>query len=261
MDLLNHFIEEDTEYMTLKLKHQEMQQLMNKLPERFRNCYITDDDLRDRVANLEIAATEVIESCVPNIGNVMSGEFGEILSYYILMELYKPLQLDGPKKWIWKEDKNKPIQKTDVVLFNYEVDNPSEEDLIVSAEIKSKATRSNSYDPIKNAIEGANDDYLGRLSKTLIWLKDRYIRDNDGESLRELKRFLNPVNYGTYKKHFKAVAIIDSNLLNEELERERDIDTDIIQDDFGLIIISINNLKNTYETTYEKVIDTGRDFI
>lgn len=257
MELLKHFIEEKAEFYILRLNHTEMEVFLSKIPLRFRTCYVSDNDLKTRAKNLRIPTIEVIKSYIPDVGNVMSGEFGEILSYHLLKEMYLPLKIDGPPKWRWKEDKNKPIQKTDVILFHRNKKKPSSKDFLVSAEIKSKATNNRSYDPIQDAVDGARKDKISRLGKTLVWLRDKYIQDNNADDIEYIQRFIDSVEYGTYEKYYKAIAIIDQKLSRQELQRKRNIEN--LDADFEIIVICIKDLKTVYETTYKNLLVLGCD--
>lgn len=259
IDLLSHFTIEKDQFVILKLNENELDTFLSKLPPNYRKCYITDKRLKEHVETLQMHYSDILkEFYLPDPGNVMSGEFGEILSYLILQEYYLPLRLVGPKKWRWKDDRNHAIQKTDVMLFHREKE-PSNEDLLVSAEIKSKATRNNSYDPIKNAVEGAYDDFVRRLAVSLNWLKAKYAKENNVRSLEYLKRFLDPVSYGEYKKNFKAIVVIDDSLIKEEIVRDREIQE--FNAEFEIILISMKDLKSCYETTYNNILLTGSDIL
>jgi len=259
IDLLSHFTIYKDQFVILKLKDNELDTFLNKLPPNFRKCYVTDECLKEHVETLQMHYSDILKGFyLPDPGNVMSGEFGEILSYFILQEYYLPLKLVGPRKWLWKDDRNTAIQKTDVMLF-YKEKEPSSEDLLVSAEVKSKAKRNNSYDPIKNAVEGAYNDFVRRLAVSLNWLKAKYAKENRVKSLNYLKRFLDPVKYGEYKKHFKAIVVIDDSLIQDEIVRNRDIQE--FNADFEIILISIKDLKSCYETTYKNILVSGSDIL
>ncbi|WP_141529482.1 Hachiman antiphage defense system protein HamA [Bacillus sp. AFS001701] len=241
----------------MKIKPDELENFLEKLPLHFRKCYITDEDLINSVNELSLHYSDLLKDYyLPNPGNVMSGEFGEILSYFILNEYYLPILLNGPRKWLWKDDRNQAVQKTDVMLFHKE-DSPSKKDLLVSAEIKAKATKNKQYDPVYNAVEGAYDDYLRRLGVSLNWLKAKYVKARNLSEIKDLERFLDPVTYGEYTKHFKAIVVIDTELIEAELVRERELKE--FNADFEIIFISINNLKSAYESTYEKILVSGSD--
>lgn len=261
IQLLSHFNDEQGEFIILKLKPDEIDEFLDKLPIEYRKCYITDEQLVASVRDLNMYYSDILKDhYLPDPGNVMSGEFGEILSYFLLKERYLPEnELDGPKKWRWKDDRNHAIQKTDIILFEYGT-NPSSNDLLVSAEVKSKATKNNSYDPIKNAVAGAHDDFVSRLSTSLAWLKSRYVKERNGEQVARVERFLDPVTHGTYHKHFKAVVVIDDALLADEIARDRDLLAEF-DAHFEILLVSIQGLKTAYEQTYENVLTSGSDIL
>lgn len=250
---------EKDQFILYKLDHNELDCFLSKLPSSFRKCYVRDTQLIKNVKSLKKHYGSILkEFYLPDPGNVMSGEFGEILSYFLLQEYYLPKKLKGPKKWLWKDDRNMPVQKTDIMLF-YKEGKPSTEDLLVSAEIKAKATKNNKYDPIHNAVNGAYDDFVRRLAVSLSWLEAKYAKENRVKSLNYLQRFQDPVAFGEYKKHFKAIVVIDDKLAEEEINRKRDIPE--FDADFEIILISIKDLKNTYETTYKNILASGSDIL
>lgn len=254
MEIIKHFKEENSGCCILRLKKKERESFLKKLPPTYRKCYITDKKIEELLLKLNKAKTakEIIESTLPDKGNVMSGEFGEITSYYILLEKYLPLKLLGPKKWRWKNDRNKPIQYSDIVLF-YRNKRPSKDDLLVVAETKAKATSSTS-NPILAAVDGIKKDYVSRLAKTLVWLRERYtVTESNLAKLEYLDRFINSQEeqYGEYTKYFKAIAVVDASFLDNELSV--DIEELKIGHNFDIIVISIDELKKAYETTYEKM--------
>ena len=67
------------------------------------------------------------------------------------------------------------------------------EDLVVSAEIKSKATEG-AFHPLQDAINGSKDDYVKRMAMTLSWLEEQYIRLNDLEAKTLFKGLLTRLN-------------------------------------------------------------------
>jgi hypothetical protein len=257
MEIIQYFEREDEDRgcCVLRLKKKERESFLSKLPSTYRNCYITDKKVEELFLRLKQTKTakEIIESTLPDKGNIMSGEFGEITTYYILKEEYRPLKLLGPKKWRWKVDRNKPIQYSDVILF-YRNKKPSADDLLVVAETKAKATASKD-NPILDAINGIKKDHISRLAKTLVWLKERYtVTEPNSDKIKFIERFINSQQeeYGQYTKHFKAVAVIDASFLDNELSEEIDKPPQIGHD-LEIIVISINSLKQAYETTYAQM--------
>jgi hypothetical protein len=233
--------------MVLKLSDEK--ELLNKLPDYYRKCYINDFDLEERIKNFG-PANYIIDKLIPKPGKTMSGEFAEILSYQIIIDMYKDLNLFGPKKWLWKNDRNDPMKKTDVILFGVQkVEEPSPYDLIVSAEIKSKATAGD-FHPIQDALHGSRDDYVKRMAITLSWLEEQYIRLNDPLSLNSIKRFINSIEpkYGPYKKHYKAITVIDSEMVLGELGREIDTSVKVLKKDWNKIRKDCEVLGATYDS-------------
>ncbi|QTB12952.1 DUF1837 domain-containing protein [Lysinibacillus sphaericus] len=256
MQLLNHFELEETEFYIYKLKETELEVLLKKLPKQFRNCYVKDEDLEEivKITGREIGDI-LFDNYIPENRSVMSGEFGEIFSYFFLKERYLPTEVEGPRKWLWKDDKNEAVHKTDVMLFNQE-DVVSENDLVVSAEIKAKATKS-AKNQIENAVNDMKKDYVSRLAVSLKWLQSKYLKDKDAENYKKMERFLKPVEHGTYKKDFKAVIVIDSELLEDEIQKY----TQVADLNFAheIIIITFKGLKECYENVYGEIIYKGEN--
>ncbi|MFB4211606.1 Hachiman antiphage defense system protein HamA [Shouchella sp. JSM 1781072] len=256
MSVLFHFDESDEDYLIFRLKESIAENLKDTLPNLFRACYIEDDKLLDSMKALSLDYKEIMNSYLPDEGNVKAGEFGEILSFFLLKEKHHHLNLWGPKKWLWKDDKNKPVQKTDVILFHRN-EVVSSEDVLISAEVKCKSTKSN-RDPIKDAVEGAKDDYLKRLAITMNWLNDKYVKEINVEKINTLKRFRNPVKFGEFTTLYKAIAVIDKSFEIDEFKKTREID---VFNGLEIIVISIDMLKDTYENTYMGIYDKGGEFL
>ena len=263
MELLKHFVQEADKYFIFKLKDKEIDEFLSKLPIEYRKCYITDEKIDEilqghkKKANnprIQITTKEIIQNKIPDPGSVMAGDFGEITSYFMLREKYLPKKMFDPRKWSWKTDRNKAMHHSDVILFHKNL-KVSKDDLVVIAETKVKATATR-RNPIQDAVDGINKDYTSRLAKTLTWLKEIYTTiEPDSNKIEFLDRFINSQEnkYGEYTKHFKAIAIIDNSFLNNELASKID---DPKIDNLEIIIISIKNLKNTYEFTYRKMTES-----
>lgn len=238
------------------LELKEEKELIDKLPDHYRKCYITDLDLEKRISSFG-PAEKILEKFIPDPGKTMSGEFAEILSYQILIDTYKDLNFNlfGPKKWLWKVDRNEPMKKTDVILFGFKnADDISEDDIVVSSEIKSKATLGD-FHPIQDAIDGSKDDYVKRMAITLSWLEEQYIRINDSEALNPIKRFINAIepSYGPYRKHYKAITVIDSGMVSDELEREIDFSVKVLKKDWKIIKKDCEELGASYDSNTKKL--------
>lgn len=254
MELLNHFQADIREFSFFSIKDEELDTLLQKLPKEFRRCYVSDDDLEEIVALTKQQVGEILrDNYIPANRSVMSGEFGEIFAYFFLKEYYLPNVISGPKKWIWKDDKDAPVHKTDIMLFN-KGQTASPNDVVVSAEVKAKATGAKS-NQVENAIKDMQKDYVSRLALSLNWLRSKYLKDKNIAEYENLERFVKPVEYGTYLKEFKAVVIIDSELVETELAKPRNIGS--LDFDHEVIVITFNGLKEVYEQTYEYILNEG----
>ena len=221
--------------------------LSDILPPLFLKCYASKKKISKASKN-GVARREVIASYIPDKPNIMSGEFGEILSFHIMKDEYSKLNPYAPLKWRYKEAKNSPSPKTDFILICHDVNN----DLVVAAECKTKATP-RTKNPIEEAINGMRKDMLTRLTSTLIWLRDKAIQAGKTEKIKILNKLLDPVIYGGFEKEFKAIAIIDKDLFTEPLHTEDDISD--LKFNFELIAIVVPQLKKNYKTIFEKMLE------
>ena len=190
----------------------------------------------------------------------MAGDFGEILAYYLFKELYEKRGVDGPMKWRWKENKDAPIQGTDVVLFSVDPEHSSKDDLLLSVESKVKATKSK-MSPIEDAYNDASKDYTSRLATSLAWLrakaKKEALKGNGNEAsnkllVAKLNRFIQSEHFGEYQKESKAIAFIDKKYVDEELDKTIEITTDPDLP-IEVYVVGIKELKKLYEDAYSEM--------
>jgi hypothetical protein len=252
MSLLDYFdYDRSTGFHIYTLKNEDVKKFLSDITVPFRNCYIIDAELDERALENKISKADFLEKHVlPDVGNIKSGDFGEMVSWYFVTAHYsnKGLDLISPKKWLWKEDRNKATPYTDVVAFYFpDTNKPSANDFIVSVESKMKATPRKAH-RVQDAIDGANKDKLSRLTKTLLWLETKYSRIGDMENKKVVQRYLDPVKNGTYEKIFKAIAIIDKSLSGFEMSEPV-----TKGDNIKILLIVITNLKDIYEENYIQI--------
>lgn len=259
IDILTHFEESTSEngITIFTLKDAEREAFFNKLPKPFRSLYLTDEDLDWRTNEFGSSREEEIVDKIPDNPFIQSGEFSEILCYYIIPEKYLPSSNLRPPKWKWKESKNNPAHFTDVILFcQNDLDNPSPDDSLISIESKARATRpTRTESSLQKAIDDAHKDYLSRLGESLFHLKTRYKDDRNPEAVNRLSRFMDVANYPTFLKHFKAIATVDSAYAETHLNNVTKIPGDI-RDSFEVILIKIENLRGAYEHTFTQILAT-----
>lgn len=217
------------------------------------NCYITAEDLLTQTQKSHLPTSEVLQNKFPDTGNIMAGDFSEILTLYFLgsesSETAKKV-----KKWRFKEDRKKAAPHSDVVIVGCDdYTNPSADDYVICAEAKSKATINKSYHPVTNAIAGYQKDRTGRLARTLTWLREKEIENGTKESIAFYERFTKDNLTTSFAKKYRAVIVIDRTLLDQELIKKMDIPPQ--NDEFEIIVIGICDLKILYETCFSNALN------
>lgn len=252
MEILKHFERENTEkYILYRLRKDEWPNFMEKLPTEFRLCYITDKLLEESCEKGGFSKSEFLEKYIlPDEPVIKSGDFGEILCFHSAIENFKNKGkvLFAPKKWQWKDSRNKAAPGADSILFHLANNQPSTEDIVITIESKMKAVKSKAH-RVQDAIDGANLDKLSRMAKTLSWLEEKYARQGQNGNRKLVARFKDPALYGDYQKQYKAVAIIDSIFEASEISKE-------IKNEYNVsvIVFSIDELKKTYENTRSNIL-------
>lgn len=255
MQILNFFDSERTSnFIIYRLRAAEWDNFINCLPNEFRLCYIGDLELAKRSIQNGMTNAEFLEQFVlPDVGNIKSGDFGEILSLFAVMESLdkKGIKAFAPRKWQWK-DRNKPASYCDGILLNIvDAEKPSTKDLLVTIESKMKAVKSKDH-RIQDAIDGAILDKNSRMAKTLNWLVEKFARLGDTDSKQIAERFKDPATYGNYEKKYKAVAILDSDFETDEISKPINN-----ADELGVIVFSIGKLQQAYEQTRINIIGSA----
>lgn len=245
------------EVVRLTLNEDDRQEFLNGLPNDFCLSYVSKKKLEGLAGANEVSKREYFESFLipetPAYANIRSGDFGEMLCFMLLKSKadQNGVWLVGPRKWRWKSDKNKACHGSDVVLFHRHQRQPSAEDGVAVVESKMKAVAGASS-PIQKAVDGAIDDKTKRLAKTLNWLNDRLAAEEKPRLREALNRYRFTDENPTYFKKFHAISIIDDSLLDDEVAKELDLDGH----DIEVLVVSMNNLKEAYEVTYEAMLDS-----
>jgi len=213
------------------------------------DCYITQSVLRERMKATGKTASEILANKLPDFGSVMSGDFGEMLTLYFL-GTERAEKVEMIKKWRFKQDRRKAAPHSDVVVLYRESETKaSANDFVINAESKQKSTKG-SFAPIAKAIEGVTQDQTGRLGRTLAWLREKAIDYGDKEGIALIERFTHDLSV-SYAKHYKAVAVIDRDLLDAELTRQP---APMPNSTFEVVVIGIKDLKDFYERVFGRAI-------
>lgn len=212
-------------------------------------CYTTKTHLRRRVERTGREPSEILANRLPDPGSVMSGDFGEITTMFFLSSERKE-STTLIKKWRYKENREKAAPLSDIVILYREApERASKRDFVICAEAKQKATKSKEYVPIAQAVEGFEKDRTGRLARTIAWLREKAIDQEEPEMISLIERFALELDT-EYAKYFKAVAVVDRALLDEELTREIDLPQQ--NSSFEVIVLGINDLKKLYGRVFQR---------
>lgn len=215
-------------------------------------CYLTNDQLEDikQISDKKKQQQEIMDIYLPQKGSTKSGDFGEILSFFFIIQEKNDdnVTIMAPKKWIWKEDKDRPTPHSDAILFVQENPNvASPEDIVVTIESKMAATKpQKEKNRVKDAIEGALDDNVTRMAKTICWLYSRYGKDRDTKNKQYINRFRTPVD-NPYKKECYAIAIIDSDFFEDQVSNAEGCN------EVKVYAMSIPKLKLMYEKFFKEI--------
>ena len=233
-------------YVFVSVKNAHATALPAALGMAIRRCYISDDKVSTQAIQYP-PATKVIAAALPDPGSVMSGEFGEILTYFYQGSTVLPAAAVGLRRWHLKQDRNKAAPYSDVVhLVLPDWPTASAKDTVLCSEVKAKSTKSK-FEPIKEAIKGCETDRTSRLAGTLIWLRERAITGaTEGASVAQLTRFIDPAGLPPTVKKFQAVAVVCDSLVTAEAAKAPATPSP----DYEVVVISVPKLKDTYEAAY-----------
>lgn len=250
MSLDIFFDTQDNDFCTYVLRADEKEAFIDSFLEYFQSCYICSNKLK-RLTDNGIDKKEVFKAIFPTIGSIQSGDFGEILSNFIIEQI--EVDSVGVKKWRWKESKDSPVHKIDLVLTSIEdLDKPSPSDKLILGEVKAKATDLK-YSQVKNAIDDIKKEDAARVARTIIWAREKYILDGEVELVKRLDRFIKSTedSYGEYEKKLYAIGVIDKNFVEADLSDGKESIED--RGEINLFVVSIDKLKEVYQEVYRSL--------
>lgn len=234
----------------------------------FRRAYLTDEKVDRLEAKGKNSRQDIINRRLPDPGDVMSGDFGEILTFYMATELWSADTNVRPMKWRFKDDPKKASPKTDVVLFRLvnDAQHPDANDKMVTYEAKAHATPiSGKYKIHKqkpkitykdgkdccsfvDAVFDADTDRASRAAESLIYLKNKAEDSDDDELMDVLLRYEKSYTQPYIAEH-SAVVIVESSDLANQMAR---IPSDLMTTFPGIAVycMPIKDLKAIYEQVY-----------
>jgi len=247
---------EQSDYVLVRMSAGFAAKLSPELGVAFRRCYVTDGAIDQRAKETGATRREIVQVKLPDRGSVMAGDFGEILTSLVQAVEDHGGELLDPRKWRLKNDRTKAAPRSDVVQFVLpEWPEASANDRLVCSEVKTKST-AGKQSPILQAITDSEKDSDGRLVKTLVWLRERALDTGlETVSLGQLDRFIKAVDYPAAIHDFRAVAVVCADLIESELQ---DIALPDMEDR-ALVVIVVPDLKDTYESVYDSIVETVAD--
>lgn len=241
----------DTPFLLVQARADEAGKWADLLGVPARRCYIADANLEQRARAGQVAGSEVAAAKIPDPGSVMSGDFGELIAAFYFAARSRPAVTIDPIRWRYKSERKKAAPGSDVVQFILPSwPASSADDRIICAEVKAKATKG-TFDPIGAAGAGSKQDRGGRLAKTLTWLRDKALTDgSDTVEIAQLDRFIEAIDHPEATRDFRAVAVIDSSMVKDELAKG----TMPSPDECAFIVISVPDLKKHYTALFAEIV-------
>lgn len=227
----------------------------------FRQAYISDEDLNDGVENeVWTDKAEAIAEQIPTLPNLQSGEFSEILLYFLSLCFRCPEANVIPLKWRWKENQNTPCHLSDIVLMKcMDDENPSENDFMYVVESKGKAlapSKNFKTSVMNDAIDGSSKDYVSRSGKMVAYMRKWYNREKNYDMARKVKRFGDSVDVD-YQKFYNAAIVVERDTLTTHLDNiKEDKLKEAKKNGISLIAVPIRSMKAMYERMYSEVVNT-----
>lgn len=226
----------------------------------FRRAYISDEELDEGVAN-EVwkNRNEGTAMFIPTLPNLKSGEFTEILLFYLSHCMRCKDANIAPMKWRWKEHKDMACHLTDTVMAKCEDENnPKEDDYLYFLESKAGATPigdRSKRSVMNDGIEDAVKDCVSRAGKTVSYLVTKYTKEKKYDKARKMKRFDDSVEVA-YKRYSNAAIVVEkdslsyhiANITDENLKKARD-------HNISLFAVPVENMKAVYERMYNEVVN------
>lgn len=230
------------------------EEFIQEMLQPIREAFVSDTQI-DKEIVYKHTRDKVIRSHFPTAPELKSADFGEALTYYFARWFFDPKPNVCPMKLRFRDDYDKPTPRTDVMLFY--VPDPtvhSEDDVMYSIEIKSRATTPSTESAINNAILDANKDKTSRAAETIPYLLNRISAIGEPLEMYEgVERFAHPYEE-TYKKSYNAVAVVEKADLQKHIENIAPETIEKLSTEYAginIFCLPIAQMQQIYEKMYE----------
>jgi len=220
----------------------------------FRQSYYSDEDLAYEVDERINTREKAIENKLPTTPSLKSGEFCEILMFFLSCNVLCPEANIKPIKWRWKENRDQPCHLADIALLKCnDSANPSTEDYFFTMEVKSAATpigdKSNNS-RFNDAIEGALKDKISRVGKMVAYLTTKYSKERNAYAAKIAKRFEDGTTV-QYQRKFSAAVVSERQSLQYHIKNiSTSNKTKASSEKIALFAVPMHDLRTKYETMY-----------
>ncbi len=222
-----------------------------------RDMFVSEEKIQRELKEYEEESrTDIITEHLPTNPSIMSGDFGEALTYYFALNFFAKGANVVPKKLRFKGDPNSPLPKTDIMLFYIEDENlPSANDTAYTIEVKTRKDSPSIVDKessIMEAVKDAGKDKVSRAAKTIAYLIKR-IKDTGepNELLKGVKRF-SGAYFKTCRKKYNAVAVVEERFLQRHIDHiEKKLRE--THPDIAVYCLPIAELEQMYKTFYQQM--------
>jgi hypothetical protein len=224
----------------------------------FRRSYVSDENLNFEVDNDINIREDAIANRLPTNPSLQSGEFGEILMFFLACTVIYPDANITPIKWQWKENRDTPCHLTDIFLLKrMDKDIHSPKDYVCSIEVKSRATTPRSGESVMTtAIEGAIKDKDSRIGKMIAYLKTKYANDRKADKAKLVKRFDDATVH--YERYFNAAIVVEREYMQSHIDNTApDKLTTAQTENIALFTVPLGEMKQIYKTLYSKIPTEG----
>ncbi len=221
----------------------------------FRRSYLSDEDLDYEVDSEINIREDAIANKLPTLPHLKSGEFGEILMFFLACAFICPDANIAPVKWQWKEHRDAPCHLTDIMLLKCtDSTTPQPPDYVYSIEVKAGATPINPRSDksrMNDTIKGAHKDKESRIGKMIAYLTTKYAKDRNAEMAKLIKRFDDGTTVH-FDRRISAAIVVERDSMPYHIKNITAASLNQAKTDrMALFAVPLRQLKQTYERLYD----------